>query len=60
MDLLPQVVKIGQLAKKLRWKEKWLDSRLLASFGTYHQTGENSRYDPNIRTATSGGNCAEI
>jgi hypothetical protein len=32
----------------------------LASYGSYQHSREIYRYDPNIRTATGGGNCAQI
>jgi len=38
-------MEMGQLAKKLWRKAKWLDGRLLAMIDNYHLTRKNARYD---------------
>jgi hypothetical protein len=36
---------MGEPAKKLGWKEKWMDSRLLATIDPYQWGGKNCRHD---------------
>jgi len=46
MDTLPPDVEMSQLANKLVWKEKCLDSRLLAKPFPYQPAGKTCIYDP--------------
>jgi hypothetical protein len=50
MDIPPPSMEMGQLAKKLWWKEKWMDGRLLAKLLSYRCGGKNSTFDLDMRT----------
>jgi hypothetical protein len=48
MDIPPPDLELGQLAKKLGLKEKWMDSRSLAKVDTYALALKNCRYNLHI------------
>jgi hypothetical protein len=48
MHIPPPGMEMVQLAKKLGWREKWMDSRSLARLVNYPQIGKKSRYDLNM------------
>jgi hypothetical protein len=45
MNMSPPDVEMGQLANKLVWNEKWIDSGSLVTCDSYHLTRKNSSFD---------------
>ncbi len=52
--------KIPLVAKTLLLESVVENDNYLASFGSYHKTGEIASYDPKIRMETCGRNSADI